>query len=96
MLQVRWYPQIPCEPFIVPVDSVEEGVKIMNTLGMYDLFQLDHKIKPDFSNAGVLVMWEEDCDGKGNPGWVDWYDEETGEDDPEVWLEAQKEEESEN
>ena len=25
---------------------------------------------------------------RGVPGWEDWYDEETGEDDPAAWLEA--------
>jgi len=89
-LQVWWIPQVPMKSFKVSVDSVEEGVKIMNALADYDIFQFENNIKPDYSNAGGLQMWDKDHDGNGNPGWVDWYDEETGEDDPEVWLEEQK------
>ena len=79
-LQVWWIPQVPMEPFTVDVKSVEEGVKILDTLAQYDLFQLKHNVKPDFSNAGGLCRWEDE-------GWEDWYDEETGIDDPEEWLE---------
>ena len=39
------------------------------------------------SNAGGLRRWCTD-NGDGVPGWEDWYDEETGEDDPAAWLEA--------
>ena len=35
--------------------------------------------------AGGLNQWDED-NGDGVPGWVDWYDEETGEDDPREFL----------
>jgi hypothetical protein len=81
-LQVWWIPQIPGKAFEVDVDSVAEGAKLLNTLANYDLFQLKHHIKPDYSNAGGLRVWSDDCDGEGNPGWNDWYDDETGEDDP--------------
>jgi len=79
-LRVWWIPQVPGKPFHVPVASVEEAVKIMNVLAEYDLFQLKHRIKPDYSNAGGLEVFEDD-------EWCGWWDEETGEDDPEVWLE---------
>lgn len=36
-------------------------------------------------------MWEEDCDGEGTPGWCDWYDEGTGEDDPIKYIESIRE-----
>ena len=85
-LQVFWIPQVPGKPFEVPVDSVAEGVKIMDVLAEYDKFQFENHIKPDYCNVGGLQLWEKDSDGEGNPGWVDWYDEETGEDDPKVWL----------
>jgi len=78
-LRVWWIPQIPMDAFYVEVDSVAEGVKIMDVLAEYDTFQLENDIKPDYSNAGGLQM-EEGSD------WVDWYDKETGEDDPQEWL----------
>ena len=64
-LRVWWIPQIPGEAFHVEVDTVEEGVKIMETLAFYDVFQYDNNIKPDFSNAGGIEMLE---DGE----WNDW------------------------
>ena len=76
--------------FDVEVKSVAEGVKILDVLADYDLFQFENNIKPDYSNAGGLQMWDEDADGEGNPGWVDWYDKETYEDDPEQFLMRQE------
>jgi hypothetical protein len=75
-------------PFTVDVATVEEGAKLLIILADYDLFQLEHNIKPDFSNAGGLDQFDSDSDGKGTPGWISWFDEETSEDDPIAWLEA--------
>lgn len=86
-LQVWWVPQVPMKSFTVPVGSVFEGVKLLDVLAAYDLFQFENKVKPDYCNAGGLQRWCADSDGEGNPGWEDWYDEETGEDDPKVFLE---------
>ena len=84
-LQVWWIPQVPMEPFTVSVSSVAEGVRIMDILADYDMFQLAHNIKPDYSNAGGIRRW---CanDGDGVPGWEDWFDEESGEDDQHEFL----------
>ena len=78
-LRVWWIPQIPGKPFHVGVDTVEEGVKIMEVLAEYDLFQYENKIKPDYANVGGLEIFE---DGE----WCSWYDDETGEDDPRKYL----------
>lgn len=79
-LKVWWKPQVPMEKsFEVEVKTVAEGVKIMNALADYDLFQLDNNIKPDYSNAGGLLVWHE---GE----WVDWFDLKTGIDDPEEFV----------
>jgi hypothetical protein len=88
-LQVWWIPQVPMKPFLVPVSSVAEGVKILDTLAAYDQFQYENRVKPDYCNAGGLSLWNEDPDDDEMTGWVDWYDEETGEDDPREWLRAQ-------
>ncbi len=90
-LAVWWMPQIPGDPFEAEVASLEEGVKIMKVLADYDAFQFGKRIKPDYCNTGGIWQWSEDCDGEGNPGWEDWHDEETGEDNPETFLEAMKE-----
>ena len=85
-LQVWWIPQVPMAAFYVPVKSVAMGVKIMTVLANYDRFQYENNIKPDYSNAGGLQIWCANGDSEGKPGWEDWCDEETGEDDPEQWL----------
>lgn len=79
-LKVWWIPQVPMRAFHVDVDSVKEAAKMLKVLAEYDQFQLRHNIKPDFCNAGGLVM----CTGAG---WEDWEDEETGETEPERFLE---------
>lgn len=81
-LKVWWIPQVPMKAFEVEVSSVTEGAALLDTLGRYDAFQFANNIKPDYSNAGGLVMLE---DGE----WVDWYDEESGEDDPRAYVAAQ-------
>ena len=67
-LRVWWIPQIPMEPFYVSVNTVAEGVLILRTLAQYDLFQLEHHIKPDYANTGGLCVLE-------NGEWFDWVDE---------------------
>ncbi len=80
-MRVWWCPQVPMESFKFPVSSVEEGAKIMEALALYDIFQYEKNVKPDFCNAGGLQVYEADA-GYGEPDWCDWCDEETGEDDP--------------
>lgn len=67
-LKVWHIPQVPGKSFEVIVRSPQEGKFVLNILADYDLFQLEHKIKPDYSNAGGLVVFDGD-------DWVDWYDE---------------------
>jgi hypothetical protein len=74
-LRVWWIPQIPGQPFTVEVESVAEGAKFLIVLADYDRFQYERRIKPDYCNAGGLMVYE-----AGE--WTDWCDEETGEDDP--------------
>lgn len=81
-LKVWWIPQVPMKAFEVEVSSVEEGAKLLNVLADYDAFQFENNIKPDYCNVGGIVMLDEDDD------WVDWCDEETGEDDPREYARA--------
>lgn len=86
-LQVWWIPQVPMKQFCVDVSSVAEGVKVMDVLADYDIFQFENRVKGDYCNAGGLRRW---CaDNEGNPGWEDWYDDETGEDDPREFVKAE-------
>ena len=67
-LRVWWAPQIPMKPLYIPVETPEEGKKIMDILAVYDLFQLENNIKPDFCNMGGLQMYNEE-----EKEWEDWY-----------------------
>lgn len=52
-LRVWWIPQVPMEAFYIPVESPEEGQKVMNILATYDCFQYNHNVKPDYANAVI-------------------------------------------
>lgn len=80
-LRVAWFVHLQSKPFYVEVDNVHEGVKILDTIADYDLFQVKEGIKPDHSNFGGLEMFE---DGE----WCSWMDNETGEDCPCVFISA--------
>lgn len=72
-LKVWWIPQVPMTSFDVFVSSFAHAKVLLEALAQYDLFQLDNNIKPDYSNAGGLCIWNEDleaddCGGK----WEDW------------------------
>ena len=83
-LRVWWMPQVPMEAMKIDVSSVEEGAKVIDVLGKYDMFQFENDIKPDYSNAGGLEVFE---DGD----WCDWSieDEKLGYfEDVDEYLEA--------
>ena len=70
-LRVWHIPQLPMKPFRVYIKSPEEAKMILEVLAVYDLFQLENKIKPDYSNAQGLEVyedgeWSEWMDGEGN------------------------------
>lgn len=58
-MRVWWIPQIGAsnEAFHIPVQSVEEGKKIMDILSVYDAYQLQNRIKPDYCNMGGLEIY---------------------------------------
>ena len=72
-LRVWHIPQVPGSPFTWNVSTPDEAVNILNLLGEYDNFEYEENIKPDYSNAGGLEVYE-------NGEWVEWYDEELGRD----------------
>jgi hypothetical protein len=75
-LKVWWIPQVPGKAFEVLVESVDEAKKILTVLADYDIFQFENRIKGDYCNAGGLVVYDENADGEGNPGWIDWESDE--------------------
>lgn len=76
-IRVHHYPQIPCKPFIVEVADEFEAYKMQQTLTNQHLFLFENNIIPDYANEICIVMWDEDSDGEGNPGWSDyWNDQE--------------------
>lgn len=66
-----WHiPQIPGEAFMVETESLDEAKRLVDVLADYDLFQLEHNIKPDYANMNGILVWSVDEDG-----YVDWEDE---------------------
>lgn len=66
-LKIWHIPQVPMKPFEIAVATPQEGRKILDVLSSYDLFQLEHNIKPDYTNASGLSIYD------GNE-WIDWCD----------------------
>jgi hypothetical protein len=84
-LRVWWIPQVSMRNvFYVFVKDVEQAKLVLNALANYDLFQYHHRVKPDYSNAGGLEVYEKNYDGV--LGWSEWYSEH-GEDIDEVMKE---------
>lgn len=69
-LRVWWIPQVgvDSEAFYVPVQSVEEGKRVMDILAAYDAYQLQNRIKPDYSNVGGLQVYNPET-----ADYEDWY-----------------------
>lgn len=64
-LRVWWIPQVPGPRFFVPVADIAQAKLVLTALARYDLFQLEHRIKPDFANAGGLEVFE-------GGAWCEW------------------------
>lgn len=86
-LKVWHIPQIPGKAFEMPVSSLEEAALLLESLAKYDLFQYENNIKPDYSNANGLSIFDT-TDTEDSPvgSWVSWEDEETGIDDPQSYI----------
>ena len=68
-LRVYHFPQLQMEKaFHVEASSVDEAIKVLDVLALYDIFQLENNIKPDYCNAQGLEVFE---DGE----WSEWYSE---------------------
>lgn len=74
------------QPFYIPVESPEEGQKVMNILATYDCFQYNHNVKLDYANAGGLQCFNEE-----DNEWENWYfeDDNSYYDDLDEYIEEQ-------
>ena len=64
-LKIWWIPQIPMKAFHVPVSNIEEAKLLLDVLATYDFFQYKNKVKGDYSNAGGLLVFEDN-------EWNEW------------------------
>lgn len=67
-LRVWWVPQMPMKAFEIDVPDLATADLLLDVLADYDRFQFENNVKPDYCNAGGLMMLE---DGE----WVDWFDD---------------------
>ncbi|KKM16867.1 hypothetical protein LCGC14_1681480 [marine sediment metagenome] len=58
-LRVWWIPRFLMKAFYYEVHSVEDACILCDCLAKYDKFQLDNNIKPDYSSAGGLQVFED-------------------------------------
>ena len=56
-LRVWWIPQVPMKAFLYPVPTIEAGEMLLDALAEYDVFQYEHRIKPDYCKWLGLVVW---------------------------------------
>lgn len=71
-----WVPQIPMTAFRFDVPDYATGKVLEEAIALYDLFQMEHNIKPDFSNAGG-IEWAHPALTEGD--WLSIEDEEAEE-----------------
>jgi hypothetical protein len=68
-LRVWYVPQVPMKAFYVNVPDVETGKRVLAAIIEFSLFEFENNVKPDYSDAGGIVRWEDD----GEDGH-DWFD----------------------
>ena len=55
-----WHvPQVPGPAFYYEVPDLKTAKILTEALGLYDLFQYENRIKPDYANAGGIEVWED-------------------------------------
>lgn len=69
-LQVRHYAQVPCKPFIVDVKDEYDAYRILTILANQHLFLFEQNIIPDYSNAILVMMWDEE-----EKEWIDYFND---------------------
>lgn len=69
-LQVQHFPQVPCKPFCVDVKDEFDAYRIGNILADQHCFLFNEKFIPDYANAVLVMMWDEET-----KEWVDYYND---------------------
>ena len=95
-LRVWHIPQVPGEPFYVEAGTVQEAVKLMDTLAAYDSFQLENNIKDDYANMNGLEFYDatisdQELEEMGlEDRWMAWYIETEDDffEDPKEYLDS--------
>lgn len=67
-----WHiPQVGADAiFRLHCNSLEEAYRIQSILAVYDIFEYHNRIKPDFSNASGIEIYDEE-----EQEWCDYYNE---------------------
>ena len=68
-LRVWHIPQVPMKPFRIDVIDVRQAADVLHTLWNYDRFQYENRIKPDYSSASGLEVY----DPEDPEGWGEWH-----------------------
>lgn len=71
-LRVVHFAQVPCKPFIIPVEDEKEAYKLITIIAQQHLFLESNKIIPDYSNILTVEMFNEE-----SQEWEDYCNEET-------------------
>tara|TARA_B100002049_G_scaffold204684_1_gene164390 strand:- start:1486 stop:2091 length:606 start_codon:yes stop_codon:yes gene_type:complete len=69
-LHIYYYPQVPGNPFVFPVESPEQAHALLNMLYAYDDYLLTKcdSMRVDYSNSGGLNM----RDPVDSSEWINW------------------------
>lgn len=67
-LRIAYIPQVPMQPFYKEVNGLMDAKLVADTLTEFSNFEYENNVKPDYSDALDLEVFE---DGE----WVTWYDE---------------------
>lgn len=58
--RVYHVPQVPGKAFRVQCASIDVALALLDVLAQYDLFQLHHRVKPDYCNANGIEYFDYD------------------------------------
>jgi hypothetical protein len=72
--RVWWVPQVPMQSFLYEVPDIATGKALCDALAKYDMFQLEHNVKPDYCNAGGMA-WKHPVHTDGEWHDFDYEDE---------------------
>ena len=69
-LHIYYFPQVPCKPFVFPVESPEQAYALLNMLYAYDDYLLTKcdSMRVDYCNIAGLNM----RDPEDSSEWISW------------------------